>query len=301
MEVSHVVEKKGIGKRVKRFFAAKAYLPYVGPISIWIIMFVIAPLCVVLYFSFLTKSPAGKIVRIFTFENYRNFFQGKYAIIFLRTLFYAFLTNIISLLLGYPVAYWIVKCGGRWKTTLIFFVILPSWTCYLIRLYALKTIIGRVGLINSLFLSLNLISSPLKILYNPYAVILGLVYTWLPFMILPVYASLEGLDPSLLEASVDLGATPLQRLFTVTIPLTKGGIIAGTILVFIPTLGEWLVPMLLGGAKVMMAGNLVYHYFVLAGNVPAGCSIATVLTALVILIIYLSMKFGGEEALERIV
>lgn len=303
MQVSKLNEKnkKGRAEGFKKFLSAQAHLPYVGPISIWIILFVIAPLSVVLYFSFLTNSPIGKIINIFTLENYRKFFQREYGIIFLRTLLYAFETNILCLILGYPIAYWIVKYGGRWKTALIFFVILPSWTSYLIRLYALKTIIGRAGLINSLLLSLNLISSPLEILYNPYAVVFGLVYTWLPFMILPVYASLEGLDPAILEASVDLGATPFQRLFTVTLPLTKGGIIAGSILVFIPTLGEWLVPMLLGGAKVMMAGNLVYHYFVIVGNVPAGSSVAALLTSLVLLIIYLSIKFGGEEALERIV
>ena len=141
----------------------------------------------------------------------------------------------------------------------------------------------------------------MDILYTPYAVMLALIFTWLPFMILPIYASLEGLDKSLLEASLDLGATPRQRFFTITLPLTKGGIIAGTILVFIPVLGEWLIPALLGGAKVMMAGNLVTLHFLTAGNIPAGSSIAAVLTAIIILILYLCIKLGGEEALERIV
>ncbi len=138
-------------------------------------------------------------------------------------------------------------------------------------------------------------------LYNSTAVMVGLVYSWLPFMVLPIYAALDGLDPSLLEAAVDLGATPLRRFFTVTLPLTKGGIFAGTILVFIPSLGEWLVPLLLGGAKVMMAGNLVEHHFIKVGNIPMGSSIAAALTAIVLLIIYLSIKAGGEEALERII
>lgn len=303
MEVTELVEskRKGIGIWVKKFLAAQAHLPYVGPISIWIIIFVFAPLIVVLYFSFLSVGPALQIIKSFTLEHYKAILKTEYGLIFLRTILYAFETNVISLLLGYPIAYWIAKYGGRWKTVLIFFVILPSWTCYLIRLYALKSIIGRGGLINSLLLSLNIISSPLDILYTPFAVVMGLVYTWLPFMILPVYASIEGLNPSILEASLDLGATPFKRLLTVTIPLTKGGIIAGIILVFIPSLGEWLVPMLLGGSKVMMAGNLVSLYFVTAGNIPAGCSIAAALTAIVVLIIYLFIKFGGEEALERIV
>ncbi|MBA7680216.1 Spermidine/putrescine transport system permease protein PotB [subsurface metagenome] len=303
MEVTELVEnkRKGIGIWVKKFLAAQVHLPYVGPISIWIILFVFAPLIVVLYFSFLSVGPALQIIKSFTLEHYKAIFKTEYGLIFLRTILYAFETNVISLLLGYPMAYWIAKYGGRWKTVLIFFVILPSWTCYLIRLYALKSIIGRAGLINSLLLSLNIISSPLDILYTPFAVVIGLVYTWIPFMILPVYASIEGLNPSILEASLDLGATPFKRFLTVTLPLTKGGVIAGTILVFIPSLGEWLVPMLLGGAKVMMAGNLVSLYFVTAGNIPAGCSIAAALTAIVVLMIYLFIKFGGEEALERIV
>lgn len=293
--------QRGLREKTRKFFAAQAHIPYVGPISLWITIFVIAPLVVILYFSFLKIVPSGKIVHTFTLGNYRGLLEPKYLQIFLRTLIYAFGTNMVCLLIGYPLAYWIVKYGGRWKTFLVFLVILPSWTCYLIRLYALKALIGRAGLINNTLLNLDLISYPLNILYTPYAVVLGLIYTWIPFMVLPIYASLEGLDPALLEAAVDLGATPLQRFFTVTLPLTKGGIIAGTILVFIPSLGEWLVPLLLGGAKVMMAGNLVALHFIKAGNIPAGSSIATALTAIVILIIYLSIKLGGEEALERII
>jgi len=298
------VELKAQGslkESIIRLLSAQAYLPYVGPISLWITLFVIAPIGVILYFSFLSVGPAGQIIPPFTLENYRALLKGTYLIIFIRSLLFALGTNIFCLLIGYPLAYWIVKYGGKWKTILVFFVIMPSWTCYLIRLYALKTLTGQTGLINSVLLNLNLISSPLQMLYNPFAVMLGLVYSWLPFMILPIYASLDGLDPSLLEAAVDLGATPFKRFFTVTLPLTKGGIIAGTILVFIPSLGEWLVPLLLGGAKVMMAGNLVEHYFIKVGNIPAGSSIAAALTAVVVLIIYLSIKLGGEGALERIV
>jgi len=303
MQESKAIKKGQTQERglIKRLLKKYEHLPYIGPISIWIILFVLMPLIVILYFSFLSVDSYGRTLNTFTLRHYKVIFQTKYGLIFLRTLLYAFGTNVISLLIGYPIAYWIVKYGGRFKATLIFFVILPSWTCYLIRLYALKTLVGSRGLINSFLLDLNIISTPIDILYTPLAVVLGLVYTWLPFMILPIYASLEGLNPSLLEASIDLGATPFERFFTVTIPLTKGGIIAGTILVFIPSLGEWLVPMLLGGAKVMMAGNLVSLYYLKAGNIPAGSSIATALTALVILVIYLAIKLGGEEALERIV
>lgn len=287
--------------KVGKLLTRQAHLPYVGPIALWAIVFIIAPLGFIIYFSFLSTGPYGEIIHTFTLENYRAVMKGAYATIILRSILYASLTNVICLLIGYPLAYWIVRYGGKWEPFLLILVILPSWTAYLIRLYALKTLVGHTGLINSTLLNLGLISSPLEILYTPYAVILGLVYSWLPFMILPIYASLRGLDPSLLEASADLGATPFRRFFTVTLPLTKGGVFAGTILVLIPSLGEWLVPLLLGGAKVMMAGSLVEHHFIKVGDIPMGSSIAAALAAIVLLIIYLSFKVGGEEALERVI
>jgi len=286
-------------EKARKFLSEQVYIPYVGPISLWIVFFVFAPLGVVLYFSFLNVGPFGKIMHTLTLEHYRLMLKPLYIKVFMRTFLFSFGTNIICLLIGYPLAYFIVRSGGRWKTVLMFLVIVPSWTCYLIRLYALKTLTGSEGLINTALLSLGLISSSLHILYTPFAVILGLVFGFLPFMVLPIYASLEGLDPSLLEAAEDLGATPFRRFFTVTLPLTKGGILAGTILVFIPSLGEWLVPMLLGGAKVMMAGNLIEQQYIKLGNIPAGSSIAVALTTIVVLIIYLSVKMGGEEVLER--
>lgn len=291
---------KNLRQKVAKFLTKQAQLPYVGPIALWMVFFVIAPLAIILYFSVLSTGPLGQIISSFTLRNYADLLKGDYGVILLRSLAFAFGTNMICLLIGYPLAYWIVRYGGRWKIALIFLIIIPSWTCYLIRLYALKTLIGTTGLINSALLSLGLISSPLQVLYTPFAVMLGLVYTWLPFMVLPIYASLVGLEASLLEAADDLGATPSQKFFTVTLPLTKGGVFAGTILVFIPALGEWLVPLLLGGAKVMMAGSLVEHYFIKVGDIPAGSAIAAVITAIVLLVVYLGIKLGGKEVLERV-
>jgi len=286
---------------MKKFLAKQAYVPFVGPVSIWVILFVIAPLGVILYSSFLTPGPFGRIDPIFTLENYQALARATVGEVFLRTLLFAFATNMICLLIGYPLAYFIVMYGGKWKTFLLFLVILPSWTSYLVRLYAMRALSGHEGLINSALLNLGLISSPLEILYTPFAVVLGLVYGWLPLMILPIYASLVGLDRSLLEASADLGATPFKRFFTVTLPLTKGGMLAGTILVLIPSMGDFLVPQLLGGSTTFMAGNMIYLYFISAGNIPAGSAISVALTAIVMLIMYLCIKFGGEETLERIV
>lgn len=274
---------------------------YIGPISIWVILFVLAPLIIILYYSFLQIGPFGKIIYNFTFENYQSLIKSGYRKIFIRSFLFSFLTNILCTLIAYPVAYFIAKHGGKWKSLLLLLIVVPSWTAYLIRLYAFKTITGRTGLLNSVLLHFNIIASPLEILYTPLAVLVGLVYTWLPFMILPLFASLDGLNPSLLDAAFDLGAKPLTRFFKITVPLTRGGLIAGTILVFIPSLGDWLVPHLLGGAKVMMVGNLVAYKFTQAGDIPGGSCLAVFLSAVIILMLYLFIKWGGDEALEKLV
>lgn len=294
------------GKSLKEILITKGNMPVLstlGPISLWIVIFVFAPIVVIIYLSFLTTGPTGEIVHEFSFENYWFLFLGGggYGKAILRSLFYAFITNIVCLGIGYPIAYWIAKYGGRFKALLLFLVIVPSWSCYVVRIYALKQLVGYPGILNDFFLNINLISSPINILYTPTAVVVGLIYIWLPFMVLPIYASLEGIDPSLLEASLDLGATPGAQFLTITLPLSKGGIFGGTILTFIPALGDWLVPLLIGGNKVWMAGNLIEHYFVVRGNLVIGASMGVVLTATVVILIYMFIKLGGEEAVERIV
>lgn len=295
-----------LAKKTKKFLSGKvnlSILPTLGPISLWIIFFVFAPVGVIVYFSFLTTSPSGDIVSAFSLENYWFLFLGggKYGQAILRSIFYAFITNMACLGIGYPTAYWIARYGGRLKSLLLFLIIVPSWSCYVVRIYALKQLVGYPGILNDFALNFGLISSPINILYTPTAVVIGLIYIWLPFMVLPIYASLEGIDPRLLEASLDLGATPTRQFLTVTLPLSKGGIFGGTILTFIPALGDWLVPLLIGGNKVWMAGNLVEHYFVVRGNLALGSSMAVILTATVVLMIYMCIKLGGEEAVERIV
>ncbi|NLA27283.1 MAG: ABC transporter permease [Firmicutes bacterium] len=278
----------------------QAHIPYVGPIALWIVFFVVVPLIIILYFSFLQTGLLGQIVHSFTFKNYINAFRGEHGLILLYSFAFALVANLACLLLGYPLAYWITTRSNRWKSLLLFLIVIPSWTNYLIRLYGLRTLLSHTGIVSRVLQSLSLISSPLDVLYTPTAVMIGLVYTWLPYMVLPIYASLDGLDPSLLEAADDLGASPIRKFLTVTLPLTKGGVFAGTILVFIPALGDWLVPFILGGAKVMMAGSLVEHYFISVGNIPAGSSIATLISALVLFVVWISLRLGGREVLERI-
>ena len=274
-------------------------LAYLSTVIIIVVVFVFAPLTIILFYSFLKSGIYGEIIYSFSLENFQAVLGGGYGIVFLNSIYLAFQTNLLCILIGYPIAYYMAMFGGRWKTILLFLVIVPSWASYLIRLYSLKTIIGSKGLVNSLLLNLDIISSPIEILYTPFAVMLGLVYAWLPYMILPIYAAIEGLDRSVLEAAVDLGATPVRRFFRLTLPMTKGGLLAGSILVFIPTVGEWLVPHIFGGSKVMMAGSLVALKFTSVGNIPAGASLAIMLAATLILILYLTIRWGGREAMER--
>ncbi|MCG6911663.1 MAG: ABC transporter permease [Deltaproteobacteria bacterium] len=285
-------------KREKRKLALEISA-YLSPIIIIVGVFVFAPLAIILFFSFLKSGPYGQIVYQFTLENIVAIWGGGYGKVFLKSVYLAFQTNLLCILFGYPIAYYITRFGGKWKTLWIFLIIVPSWSSYLIRLYALKTLVGTKGTINTFLMDIGLISDPIQILYTNFAVTMALVFAWLPFMILPIYAALEGLDPSVLEAAADLGATPFRRFFRVTLPLTRGGLLAGSILVFIPTVGEWLVPHIFGGSKIMMAGSLVAHKFTAVGNIPQGSSLAIMLAATLVLILYLIIKWGGREALEK--
>jgi spermidine/putrescine transport system permease protein len=274
---------------------------FLGPMMFIIAVFVFAPLLIILVFSFLKSGTYGELIYSFTTANFQAALGSKYGAIFYRSILLAFQTNVLCLLIGYPIAYYIARYGGKWKTLLLFLIIIPSWSSYLIRLYALKTLMGRTGLINTFLMNMNIISQPLEMLFTPYAVMVALVYAWLPFMILPIYASIDGLDPSLLEAAFDLGSRPVRRFFRVTLPLTKGGLLAGSILCFIPAVGEWLVPHIFGGSKVMMAGSLVAQKFTMVGNIPQGSSLAIMLAATLILILYLTIKLGGQDAMEKII
>ncbi len=290
-------------KRGARSKKTLRVLPTVGPISIWIVLFVFAPVAVIVFISILATDPSGGILPKLSFENYRFllFGESEYARAVIRSILYALVTNMACLVVGFPMAYWISKYGGKFKALFLFLVIVPSWSCYIVRIYALKQLVGFPGILNDFLLGVGIISSPINILYTPAAVVLGLIYIWLPFMVLPIYASLEGINPALLEASLDLGASPRWQFLTVTLPLTKGGIFGGTILTFIPALGDWLVPLLIGGNRVWMAGNLIEHFLVVRGKIAMASSMAVILTAAVVLLIYMFIKLGGEESMERIV
>ena len=199
------------------------------------------PMGIVVYYSFQTRGPWGTTIFEFSLESYRQIFDPLFLKIVGRSFKLAALTVAICLAAGYLIAYWIAFYGGRRKNLLLFLVILPFWTSYLVRIYAWMTLLSDHGLINTFLMDWGLIDQPLPLLHNEYSVLVGLVYTYLPFMILPLYASLERLDRSVLEATADLGATPRERLFKITVPLTKGGILSGSVLVFAPAIGEFLI------------------------------------------------------------
>ena len=282
--------KSGQGKQVAT---------YLGPIIFVQLLFVLTPLSFIFLFSFLKTGAYGKIVFELTLDNYRAVLDTGYAAVLFKSIYYALQTNLACILLGYPMAYYIARYGGSLKALLLLLIVIPSWTAYIIRLYALKTILGSNGLINNFLMNLGVIDLPVQFLYTPLAVSAGLVYTWFPFMVLPLYAALEGMNPSLWEAATDLGASPVRRFFRVTLPLTRGGLLAGSLLVFIPSLGDWLVPHLLGGSKFMMAGSLVAHKFITAGDVPGGSCLAGVLAMILLVFIYFVIKLGGRESLEQ--
>jgi spermidine/putrescine transport system permease protein len=271
-----------------------------APGGFWLLMFFLIPLLIMFVYSFMPRGIYGGVEPGFTLEHYARFFDPIYLDILQRTFVWSIACTIICLVLGYPVAYVIVR-GGRWRNLLLFLVVLPFWTSFLVRTFAMIFLMRDTGLINNWLLKLGVIDQPLTILYTPFAVMVGLVYGFLPFMILPIYASLEKLDPSLLEAAEVLGARPRARFRRVTLPLSMPGVVAGCLLVFIPALGSFLTSDLLGGAKEMMIGNLVQNQFSSARNWPFGSAASFIVMALVLaaVMIYLRVKDkneGGSKA-----
>jgi spermidine/putrescine transport system permease protein len=233
----------------------------VSPLFLWIGAFVVAPTAIMLVYSFCKRGTLGGVVFEFTLENYAAVFDQTYLRIVVRSIMYAALTTALCLAIGYPVAYCIGRADEKRRNLLLMMVMIPFWTSFLIRTYAWVTILKSQGLLNSLLLQYNLISEPFEMLYTSGAVLVGLVYTFLPFMILPIYTSVEKLDNALVEAAFDLGAGPMRAFSRVIIPMTSPGITAGVLLVFIPALGIYALNDILGGGKVDMIGNIIENQF----------------------------------------
>jgi spermidine/putrescine transport system permease protein len=239
----------------------------------------------------MSRGVYGGVEPGLTLEHYRRFLDPLYLGVLWRTVAWAGLATLACLLLGYPVA-WVIARSRRQRRLLLFLVVLPFWTSFLVRTFAMIFLMRDTGLINSWLLKLGMIDQPMTLLYTPFAVMVGLVYGFLPFMILPIYASLEKVDLSLLEAAEVLGARPGARFRRVTLPLSTPGVVAGSLLVFIPALGSFLTADLLGGAKQVMIGNLVQNQFSSARNWPFGSAASFIVMALVLaaVMFYLRIK-----------
>ena len=265
------------------------------PGTLWLVAFFLVPILIMLAYSMMPRGIYGGVERGFTLEHYRRFFDPLYLDILRRTFVWSVACTAICLLLGYPVAY-IIARGGRWKNLLLFLVVLPFWTSFLVRTFAMIFLMRDTGLINNWLLKLGVLDEPITMLYTPFAVMVGLVYGFLPFMILPIYASLEKLDLSLLEAAEVLGARPFARFRRVTLPLSMPGLVAGCLLVFIPALGSFLTSDLLGGAKQMMIGNLVQNQFSAARNWPFGSAASFIVMALVLVAVMVYLRVKDQQA-----
>ena len=257
----------------------------IGPVAVWMCLLFVLPMLLVVAVSFFSRSTFGGIVLPLTLENYARFFDPLYFKIIWVSCVLAFFTTLCCLILGYPFAYIIARSPLKYRNILMLLIIVPFWTNSLIRTYAWVVLLRTEGVINTFLLQIGLIDQPLALLYNDTAVLIGLVYTMLPFMVLPLYASIEKLDRSLLEASRDLGAKPWQSFVRVTLPLTSPGIMAGSLLVFIPSLGLFFIPDLMGGSKTILIGNLIKNQFLTARDWPFGSASSIVLMALTLVFI----------------
>src|SRR5690242_8446642 len=266
---------------------------FLAPSWFWLVVLFAAPFAIVLSYSLLSRGPYGGVEQPATFENYSRLFDPLYLTILLRSFTIAAAATVLCLLVAFPAALFIARSTKR-RNLYLQLVMLPFWTSLLVRTYAWIFLLRETGLINTALQAVGLIHDPLPLLYNDGAVLLGLVYGYVPFMVLPIYATLERLDPSLAEAAADLGARPLTTLFRVIVPLAKPGIVAGSVLVFVPCLGAYLTPDLLGGGRTVLVGNLVQNQFTTARDWPFGAAVSIGLMAVVMFLLWLFLRWESD-------
>ena len=269
---------------------------------LWLLVFFLAPFAIVLRISFadpLIGQPPftpfydeAQGIQL-TADNYRFLTEDDlYWVSYLKSVRIAAVATLLCLLIGYPMAYGIARARAVWRNVLLLLVILPFWTSFLLRVYAWMGMLSGQGVVNKTLLALGLVDQPVQILYTDLAVYLGIVYTYLPFMILPLYATLERLDGDLLDAAADLGGRPRQAFLDITLPLSAPGVVAGSMLVFIPALGEFVIPSLLGGIDTLMIGRTLYDEFFVNRDWPLASAVATVLVLILVLPIVIFQRFS---------
>jgi spermidine/putrescine transport system permease protein len=258
-----------------------------GPGLGWLALFLVVPCAVIFVYSFFERGVYGGIDYIFTWDNYRRAFDPLYLGILLTSARIAMLATMLAVLMGYPAAYAIARAPRRRQSLYLFLVMLPFWSNYLIRTYAWIVLLNREGLLNRALAKLGWIDEPLPLLYNEFSIITGLLYNYLPFMILAIYASVSRLNSDVLEASEDLGAPSWRTFVRVMLPLTLPGVAAGSVFVFVLSIGNFITPDLLGGGRLQMVGNLIYDQFLKARDWPFGSSLAFILIGIMLILLFL--------------
>jgi spermidine/putrescine transport system permease protein len=271
-----------------------------APVTFWLGFFFLVPLLLILAYSFGTSGIYGEITLGFNPGNFLKVFEPLYLEIIVRTFVIALINTFLCLALGYPLAYFIAFKGGRWKNALILMVMIPFWTSLLLRAYAWVVILDGNGIANRILQFLGITDEPVPLIFTLQAVMMGMVYSYLPFMILPLYAALEKFDKSLKEAAQDLGASRWHTFWRVTFPLSMPGVIAGSILVFIPSAGEFVIPTLLGGGRTVMVGNLIQDQFLQARDWAFGSALSVMLAVLLVGAIMFYVRRVGAEKLEGV-
>lgn len=270
-----------------------------APLLLWVMVFVVAPGALLAVYSFCDRDELGRVVFDFTTASYARVVDPVYLGIFARSIGYAAATTVLCLLIGFPVGWWIGRAPERSRPRWLLLLMIPFWTSFLVRTYAWIMILKQEGLLNAVLRTLMPGAAPLDLLYTPTAVMIGLVYAYLPFMILPIYGSAEKLDGSLIEAAHDLGAGPLRVFSAVIIPLTAPGIAAGALLVFVPSIAMFAITDLMGGARVPLLGNVIQNQFLQARDWPFGSALGVVFMLLFALSYWVLVRLrdrGGEAA-----
>jgi spermidine/putrescine transport system permease protein len=273
-------------------------LVLIAPADLYLFVFMVLPLVLVVILSFLSRGTYGEVEFVFNAGNYLRLFDPIYGKILLYSLGVGLGTTVITILIGYPLAYYIARSPARQRSLLLFLILVPFWTNFIIRIYAWIMILRGGGLLDGLLQWAHVTEEPLGLMYTPTAVLIGMVYEFLPFMILPLYTSLEKIENAILEAAADLGAPPWRVFLRITLPLSVPGMIAGTILVFIPAMGMFVIPDLMGGAKTILIGNVIRNQFLTARDWPFGAAASMILMVMtLVMTMYYTRKAGFSEEL----
>ena len=289
------------GNREKKKRRLRGEALTVLPLYVFTLLFVLGPIVYMIVLSFLTRAETWGVLPEFTLQNYKNIAEPVYLETFWESIKLALTSTVLVILIGYPFGYFMAKLTAKWKKRTMMLLMIPFWTSSLIRLYGWIIIFRAGGILDKLLMALHVTEKSVKILYTYPAVVVGMVYALLPFMIFAVYSSAEKLDFSLVEAARDLGASPMKAFLTVSLKLTLPGLLSGVVLTFVPSMGLFFIADILGGNKVVLVGNLIQEQLMKTHNWPFAAALSMALLALTSLFMFLYRKLSGVKDLEGLV